>query len=77
MEEVVACGTCGLLQRMEPPPKGTRLKCARCRFELRLRKPDSRVRTLTLALAALILYFPANLLPSSKPIIGHAIQAIR
>jgi paraquat-inducible protein A len=63
MEEVVACGTCGLLQRMAPPPKGTRTKCARCRFELRSRKPDSRVRTLTLTLAALILYFPANLLP--------------
>lgn len=63
MEEVVTCGTCGLLQRTEPPPKGARVKCARCRFELRIRKPDSRARTLALALAALILYFPANLFP--------------
>ncbi len=48
---------------MEPPRKGERVKCARCRFELRFRKVDSRPRTLALALAALILYIPANLLP--------------
>ncbi len=63
MEEVVTCGTCGLLQRMELPHRGERVKCARCRFELTFRKPDSRRRTLALALGALILYFPANLLP--------------
>ena len=63
MEEVVTCGTCGLLQRMKSPPKGFRATCARCNFELFVRKPDSRERTLALALAALILYFPANLFP--------------
>ncbi len=63
MEELVACPTCGLLQRIEPPAKGMRNKCVRCRFELRHRKPDTRVRTFTLALAALVLYFPANFLP--------------
>lgn len=63
MEEVVTCRVCGLLQRMEQPRRGTSTKCARCRFELRFRKPDSGVRTLTLGLAALILYIPANLFP--------------
>ncbi len=45
------------------PTPGKRIKCARCNFEIRRRKPDSRGRTLALALGALILYFPANLLP--------------
>ncbi len=63
MEEIVTCKTCGLVQRMEPPPAGARVRCARCRFEIRIRKPDSRSRTLALALGALILYFPANLFP--------------
>lgn len=63
-EQVVTCRTCGLLQRVATPlPAGTRASCARCDFEIRRRKPDSRNRTLCLALAALILYFPANLFP--------------
>jgi len=63
MDNIVTCQTCGLLQRMSPAPPGQRVKCARCNFEIRRRKPDSRSRTLALALGALILYFPANLLP--------------
>ena len=63
VEEIVTCKTCGLLQRLAPPPLGTRAKCARCNFEIHRRKPDSRSRTLALALGAFILYFPANLLP--------------
>lgn len=63
MEEVVTCRTCGLLQRMEQPPSGAHVKCARCHFELFYRKPDSQLRTFALALAALILYVPANLFP--------------
>jgi len=63
MEEIVTCRVCGLLQRMPPPPVGTRAKCARCNFEIHRRKPDSRSRTMALALGALVLYFPANLLP--------------
>jgi len=62
-EEIVTCRTCGLLQRMTPLPAGTRAKCNRCNLEIRLRKPDSRSRTLALALGALALYFPANFLP--------------
>jgi len=63
MEDVVTCRTCGLLQRMARPPVGSRAKCARCNFEIRRRKPDSRSRTLALALGAFLLYFPANFLP--------------
>jgi paraquat-inducible protein A len=61
--EVVTCGTCGLLQRMPQPKSGARTTCARCHFELHRRKPDSQSRTFALALGALVLYFPANLLP--------------
>ncbi len=63
MGEIVACQTCGLVQRMEPAPAGTRATCARCGFELYRRKPDSRSRTLALSVAALILYVPANVFP--------------
>ncbi|HJV33996.1 MAG TPA: paraquat-inducible protein A [Geomonas sp.] len=63
MEEIVSCQTCGLLQEMEPPPEGYRATCPRCGFQIRRRKPDSRSRTLALALGALILYFPANIFP--------------
>lgn len=63
MEEIVTCLTCGLVQRCPTVPAGSRAKCARCHFELRARKVDSRVRTFALALAAFLLYFPANLLP--------------
>jgi paraquat-inducible protein A len=38
-------------------------KCARCRFQLFHRRPNSRARTLAFSLAALILYFPSNFYP--------------
>ncbi len=63
MEPLVACHTCGLIQRLTPPPAGARATCARCGFEVYRTKPDSRSRTLALSLAALILYVPANLFP--------------
>ncbi len=63
MGEIVSCGTCGLIQQVEPPPAGASALCARCGFEVYRRKPDSRSRTLALALSALILYVPANVFP--------------
>ncbi|HWH72108.1 MAG TPA: paraquat-inducible protein A [Candidatus Sulfotelmatobacter sp.] len=51
---------------MEPVPRGARAICARCGLPLHRRKPNSRQRTLALALAALILYLPANLFPIVK-----------
>jgi paraquat-inducible protein A len=64
MEEVVTCPTCGLVQRMDAEiAVGHRVTCARCNFVIHRRKPDSRNRTFCLALAAFILYWPANLFP--------------
>ncbi|HVS72297.1 MAG TPA: paraquat-inducible protein A [Phycisphaerae bacterium] len=63
MEQIVSCQVCGLVQRIEPLPRRMRWLCARCHFEIRRRKRDSATRTLALAIGALALYIPANLLP--------------
>jgi paraquat-inducible protein A len=63
MPGIVACPTCGLVQQVQQLPKGWMAKCARCGFRVLARKRDSRTRTAALALAALILYFPANYYP--------------
>ena len=63
MDSVVACETCGLVQQVEPVPKGSVARCARCHFQLIHRKPKSQLRTLVFSLAALILYFPSNIYP--------------
>jgi len=63
MEKIVACQTCGLVQRVEALPKGSVVKCARCNFQIFHRRIQSRQRTLALSLAAAILYFPSNLYP--------------
>ncbi len=63
MARMAACGACGLIQVVSAIPSGEIAKCARCRLVLQRRKPDSRSRTLAFALAALLLYFPANLVP--------------
>ncbi len=60
---IVACETCGLVQQVDPMPRDAVAKCARCHFRLVHRRPNSRLRTLTFSLAALILYFPSNLYP--------------
>lgn len=63
MDTIVACGVCDLVQRVESAPERTKAYCARCGFRLLKRKPKSLTRTGALALAALILYFPANICP--------------
>lgn len=63
MDSVVACQTCGLVQQVDPVPKGSVAKCARCNFQLFHRRRDSRARTLAFSLAAAILYFPSNFYP--------------
>ncbi len=52
-----------MVQQADEVPPGLAAHCARCGFRLRHRRADSRLRTLTLSLAALILYFPSNLYP--------------
>jgi paraquat-inducible protein A len=58
---LIACHTCGLLQTRiahQPYPF-----CSRCESRLHERHPDSVTRTVSLLLAAALLYVPANLLP--------------
>jgi paraquat-inducible protein A len=62
-DHIVACDTCGLVQRVELVPEGSVAECARCRFRLQHRLPSSRNRTLAFSIAALILYFPSNFYP--------------
>jgi paraquat-inducible protein A len=51
------CHSCG---RVEPQETG---HCPRCEAPLHLRKPASLQRTVALTISAVLLYFPANLLP--------------
>ena len=63
MAHIAACSTCGRVQEIEDLPPRTVARCVRCGFVVHERKPHSRSRTAALALAALILYFPANIYP--------------
>ncbi len=63
MNEVIACKTCGLLQRLDPVPAGCKAVCARCDDTLTRAIASSRTRTLAFSLAALFLYVPANIYP--------------
>jgi len=63
-ENVVACETCGLVQRLEPLPKGAAAECFRCGTFLGVRKSSASLHvTAALSLAALVLYVPANMYP--------------
>lgn len=63
MDAPIACATCGLLQRVEPLEPGTVAECGRCGFVVSEQKSGSLALTAALALAALILYVPANVFP--------------
>jgi paraquat-inducible protein A len=54
---LACCHSCGHVELVEAG------HCSRCHVSLHLRKPDSLQRTIALTIGALILYFPANLLP--------------
>jgi paraquat-inducible protein A len=60
---LIACRTCGLLQRIENVPRRYEARCARCDTVLERHQPDSRQNTAALSLAALFLYVPANIYP--------------
>jgi len=62
-ESVIACDTCGLVQRLEPVQPGMAAECARCGSLLVQRRRGSLELTAALSLAALILYIPANIYP--------------
>lgn len=61
--EIAGCHTCGLAQQVEPLAAGQRAECRRCGASLREGPHGSLHLTAALALAALILYVPANLYP--------------
>jgi paraquat-inducible protein A len=61
--DTVCCPVCSLLQHVEPLPARTVAECPRCGAVLREWKAGSVVPTAALALAALILYIPANIYP--------------
>lgn len=63
MDIPIACGTCGLLQRVQGLEPGTRAECSRCGAVVASRGGGSLALTAALALAALILYVPANIFP--------------
>lgn len=63
METVIACKTCGLVQRMEKLQQGTAAECCRCGSIIGKHKVDSLARTAAFSLAALIFYVPANIYP--------------
>lgn len=63
---MVGCPACGLVSLKtgeNNPSDGKRCRCPRCGATLNRRIPKSLSRTWALLIAALICYFPANLLP--------------
>lgn len=61
--DLLACRTCGLVQRLPAELRRRPAGCARCGKRIYRYAPGSRARTAALALAALALYAPANLYP--------------
>lgn len=57
--KTLSCPACDLVRPLECEGES----CPRCGAKLRARKPDSLVRTTAFIAAALVLYFPANILP--------------
>jgi paraquat-inducible protein A len=63
MKLIEACSACGEVQRVAELPRGAAAACHRCGWTIRRSRPDSLVRTAAFALAALVLYVPANVYP--------------
>jgi paraquat-inducible protein A len=61
--DALSCPTCGLLQQLEVLERGRVAECARCGSRLAEGPRASLQRTAAFALAALILYVPANVYP--------------
>lgn len=63
MPDLLSCPFCGLAHSVEPLAPGTVAKCRRCGSTIARHSAGSLHRTAALALAALILYVPANTFP--------------
>jgi paraquat-inducible protein A len=62
-DALIACETCGLVQRMDPLPAGSAAECARCGSFLGAAGSARPEVTAALSLAALVMYVPANIYP--------------
>lgn len=62
-QDLLACKVCGLVQSLPGELRWKRSQCVRCGAEISRYLSRSRSRTLAFALAALVLYAPANLYP--------------
>jgi paraquat-inducible protein A len=62
-DRLLACHICGLVQRPPGESNGVEARCARCGTVIHKNVPNSRMRTMAFALAALVLYIPANIYP--------------
>ena len=60
---LLACETCGLVQRLPDAPPDATAECARCASRLVVDHTGRVARTAALSLAALMFYLPANLYP--------------
>jgi paraquat-inducible protein A len=62
-EAMIPCDTCGLTQRVEELEPGAVAECIRCGSVIRARSFGGLEVPAALALAALVLYVPANIYP--------------
>ena len=62
-QNLVACSECDMLQSIPVLPPGGAARCPRCGHTLAVDKPDSLNRTLSLTVAAAIVFLIANLSP--------------
>ncbi|WP_419662506.1 paraquat-inducible protein A [Desulfosarcina variabilis] len=60
---LLSCHSCSMVIHSRSPQDDGAARCPRCGARLHLRKPHSIHRTWALVIAAIIFYFPANLLP--------------
>ncbi|MGJ8691786.1 MAG: paraquat-inducible protein A [Thalassotalea sp.] len=56
-------GICPHCQKLQPAEPQQKTKCIRCHANFHLRKPKSIEFTLAWTIAAIVMFFPANLLP--------------
>ena len=61
--DVLCCPTCGLTLQVEAPSRGLRAECPRCGATVSQGPHGSLQLSAALAVAALILYVPANIYP--------------
>jgi paraquat-inducible protein A len=70
--ELAGCPQCDLLMTLSPLSAGQRAVCPRCGALIRQAGTDPIGKPLALAAAALLLFFPANVLPIlALDILGH------